>query len=70
MPTGADDKRAGPGQLAKLHVGLGQMLARPFVEDHIDHQPWLVERQILHLQPQSGADLAGAAVTGQHIVRR
>ncbi|MNO03045.1 hypothetical protein D3C81_2236420 [compost metagenome] len=46
------------------------MLTRPFIENHIDHQPRLIEGQILHLQAQSGADRAGAAITGQHIVRR
>ena len=70
MIAGADDERGRACRIAILGSRLRQLAERFFVHKDVDHEPGLVEHQILKNDAELLANAARCAVAGNHIVCR
>ena len=68
MIAGADDEGCRPRRIAELRRGLRQLSERGIVDLQIDHEPGLVEHEILEGNAERLPRCAGGAVAGDDIV--
>ena len=67
VPAGAQQKGGGPRRLAELRIGFRQARASALVQQHVDHQPGLVEAQVVMRHADLPAHGRGGAVAADQV---